>query len=339
MVDLNQNQNMALQFFRRLFSCWDDLCPDIALNEQLAAFGLNRADIVSGKQKVTIELYYRTLQLIAPSCWNRGFFLRLGDSYDIFDLGLVGYALVSTSNLQRSWELSSALVPHLIKTERQVFRDHVEILLGNSPLDDFQTIALFEEWLTSTWKWTCQRLPKIRHCPDVKIHLSFPEPAHSHVYSEIFPGQILFNQPNTLYSFPIEFNEKAFSSSNMAVSKLCFEQSLATLPLMQQASNLVDEVRLYLLQSANVAFANIKETAEYFGMPEHTFRRRLSRNDTTFRNVLYESRMTLARQYLLGTRLSINEIAYLTGYEHPPSFYRAFTKKYKTTPEQYRISG
>ncbi|WP_053005860.1 helix-turn-helix domain-containing protein [Kiloniella spongiae] len=333
-----ENQTMAYQFFMRFFSQWDKSCPDISIDKILAPMGYNKNAIVKEKQKVNIDTYYKTLLLVAPSCWNRGFFLHLGHSYNIFDLGLLGYALVSTTNLQRSWELSSALLFHPIKTERKILNDRVEIILQSLKLNEFQSKGLSEEWLTSTWKWTCQRLPQIQNCQDVEIRLSYAKPDHTEFYENIFPGKILFNQLRTSFSFPIEFNAHPFSSASSSVSKLCFEHSIATLPFMHEANHLVDDVRLYLLQTANIAFSNIEETAEHFGLSIHTFQRRLSKNGTSFRKVLYESRMTLARQYLLGTELTINEIAYLTGYEHPPSFYRAFHKKFNLTPEQFRAT-
>lgn len=47
----------------------------------------------------------------------------------------------------------------------------------------------------------------------------------------------------------------------------------------------------------------------------------------------------MASCLLLRTELNIKEIAHTIGYRHPPSFVRAFKKKYGTAPGQYRIQN
>ncbi|MGH1541338.1 MAG: helix-turn-helix domain-containing protein [Arenicella sp.] len=331
-----ENKGISQQFFLRFFAEWDRSCPDLALDPVLASIDSSRELLMSGQHNVKLSTYYKTVVLAAHYCWDSGFFLRLGASYDIFDLGILGYALISSANLQRSWEVSSALLPHPIKVERSILNDRIELKLFPPKLDKIQTGALCEEWLISTWKWTCQRLPMIHDSKEVEICLQYSKPPHSHVYESVFPGKVLFDQPEYSISFPAHFNEQPFSTANVSVTRLCYEYSVATLPLMKQASDLIDDVRLYLLQSAQIPLPTLQDTADHFNMPIHTLQRRLTKNGTTFRKVIYEARMALTKQYLLGTELSINEIAYLTGYEHPPSFYRAFLKYYNMTPEKYR---
>lgn len=332
----SEHKDITQHFFQRFFIAWDNICPEIPIDPILAPTGYNREQLESGNHNAELNMYYKILTLAANSCWGSGFFLRLGDSCDILDLGILGYALISAANLQRSWEISSALLPHPIKTERSVVNNNIQIKLSPPKLNDDQAIALCEDWLASTWRWTCQRLPSIRDNPEVVISLHYPEPPHGYIYREMFPGQVLFDCSSSSFAFPAHFNELPFSTANASITRLCYEHSIATFPLLEEAGNLVDDVRLYLLQSAHIPFPTLEDAAESFTMPCHTFRRRLAKNGTTFRQIVSESRMALSRQYLLETELSISEISYLTGYEHPPSFYRAFLKYYKVTPEIYR---
>lgn len=332
----SDNQKIALQFFVRFFNEWDQSFKGQSVDYILKPLGLTRAGIINGREPATISLYYRVLQIAAHSCQHNGFFIRLGNSYDIFDLGILGYALISSANLQRSWELSSTLLPHPINTKRHIEGENVEIQLSPQIQDQTQSLALCEEWLVGTWRWTCQRLPQIADCTTVKMCFKSSAPDYKHLYTDIFPGTVAFEQPVDSLSFPVAFNEIQFSSASSSVSKLCFEHSISTLSQMDTRNDLINDVRRYLLESANISQANINTTAHYFAMPAHTFRRRISQHETTFKAILLEARMVLSKQYLQATELSINEISYLTGYEHPPSFYRAFQKYYATSPEAFR---
>ncbi|MNN92773.1 Helix-turn-helix domain protein [compost metagenome] len=46
--------------------------------------------------------------------------------------------------------------------------------------------------------------------------------------------------------------------------------------------------------------------------------------------------MALAQRYLLASRMSVQEIAFLLGYEHVTSFHRAFLRQVGATPERFR---
>jgi AraC-like DNA-binding protein len=46
--------------------------------------------------------------------------------------------------------------------------------------------------------------------------------------------------------------------------------------------------------------------------------------------------MELAAGYLLGNEMSIQEIAYVTGYADPSNFHRTFSRYHQMTPKAYR---
>jgi AraC-like DNA-binding protein len=71
-------------------------------------------------------------------------------------------------------------------------------------------------------------------------------------------------------------------------------------------------------------------------MGERTLRRRLADEDTTYKQVVLEFRMELAASYLRGNAMSIQEIAYVTGYADPSNFHRTFNKHQGLTPNAYR---
>ena len=71
-----------------------------------------------------------------------------------------------------------------------------------------------------------------------------------------------------------------------------------------------------------------------------------SRLDTLFKSevgvslgdYIREYRLELARNWLASVELSVKEIAYKIGYEHPASFIRSFKSKFGMTPAVYRRS-
>ncbi len=67
-----------------------------------------------------------------------------------------------------------------------------------------------------------------------------------------------------------------------------------------------------------------------------TLQRRLQDEGYSFQQVLEEARHQLARHYLSGSELELNETAYLLGYEDSNSFVRAFRMWEGVPPAQWR---
>ncbi|KUF11100.1 AraC family transcriptional regulator [Pseudoponticoccus marisrubri] len=78
--------------------------------------------------------------------------------------------------------------------------------------------------------------------------------------------------------------------------------------------------------------------AREMGLSERTFFRRLSEEGTSYRDVVREVQMQLARELLEGATCSIAEVAFLTGFAEQSTFGRAFKRWVGQAPAQYRAA-
>ncbi len=76
--------------------------------------------------------------------------------------------------------------------------------------------------------------------------------------------------------------------------------------------------------------------AREMGMSERTFFRRLADEGTTYRDVVRDVQMRLARDLLQRGECSIAEVAFLTGFAEQSTFGRAFKRWVGQAPSQYR---
>ena len=74
-------------------------------------------------------------------------------------------------------------------------------------------------------------------------------------------------------------------------------------------------------------------------MSPRTLQRRLQRELVSYQDILNETRLALARNYLSRSTLTASEIAFLLGYDDPNSFYRAFAAWTGQTPGSLRAGG
>jgi AraC-like DNA-binding protein len=71
-------------------------------------------------------------------------------------------------------------------------------------------------------------------------------------------------------------------------------------------------------------------------MSERTLQRRLEEEETSFLQLLDDTRRELADQYLGRLHLSLGQAAYLLGFSDQSSFFRACRRWFKLSPGQYR---
>jgi len=84
---------------------------------------------------------------------------------------------------------------------------------------------------------------------------------------------------------------------------------------------------------------SIGRIATRLGFTPRTLQRRLDEDDLTFQQVLEDLRHEMARQYLLGSQLSITEISGLLAYTDATAFGRAFRRWTGRTPLEFRKAG
>jgi AraC-like DNA-binding protein len=80
----------------------------------------------------------------------------------------------------------------------------------------------------------------------------------------------------------------------------------------------------------------LPDVARRLGVSERTLQRRLSERETTFTDVVDDTRRAIAEDHLRRDKLSVGEIAFLLGYSEPSAFSRAFHRWTGAWPADFR---
>lgn len=104
----------------------------------------------------------------------------------------------------------------------------------------------------------------------------------------------------------------------------------------QPATPLVEAIRESLATLMPAGEATIERVAYKLDMSPRTLQRRLREDGTNFREVLNQTRETMAIHYLTNSKRSVAEIASQLGYDNASSFTRALSTWTGQTPRQIR---
>ena len=111
------------------------------------------------------------------------------------------------------------------------------------------------------------------------------------------------------------------------------KKRLAELDVNDSASQRVRNALVELLPRGT---ATIDDVAPALGVSKRTLQRKLKAEETNFQQQLNATREMLAKNYLLNTTMSTDDIAFLLAYQETNSFLRAFHAWTGESVQQYR---
>jgi AraC-like DNA-binding protein len=172
--------------------------------------------------------------------------------------------------------------------------------------------------------------------PQLHAHFAYPAPADLTHYQAAFGSAFSFDSQVSYVSFPEQLldlvrpNADARFAENLAE----FARANYLREVPAQAASTV--VRMALVSAGSLRGIELAQIAADLGMSERTMRRRLEREQTTFRRIREQVRLERALQLLQTTTQTIKEIANEVGYSEVNAFRRAFKCWCGESPSAFR---
>jgi AraC-like DNA-binding protein len=264
-----------------------------------------------------------------------------GRGVNLLDHGLLGYAMFASASLGKAIErhskyqdvigavLHTALIIEDDKAHLRVVSIARPDMVNTEAKLHYELERLFTQWAEIGPAIGCDR-----HWFS-SVELTYPAPGYKAMYRDALGEPVLFGREYNQMNFPAALLQQPLSFANEQAASLCEQQCAALLGELQQAEGVVGEIRRLLANSPG-RYPSIEDAAGTLAMGERTLRRRLVVEDTTYKQVLLDFRMELAAGYLCGREMSIQEVAYVTGYADPSNFHRTFSRYHGMTPNAYR---
>jgi len=315
---------------------------DVDATPLLRKHGIDESALDSPDDQVSQEQYSQLLDDIIRHYPLPGLGLLDGRGVTLLDHGLLGYAMFASANLGRAIERHTKyqdVIGAVLHTALFIEGDtaHLRIVSIARPdmVNTEEKLHYEVERLFAQWAEIGPAFGRDRHWFE-SLELSYPAPYYRAMYREILGDKVLFERQYNQMNFPAELLSLPFSFANEQAAALCEQQCAALLGQLRQTEGLVGEIRR-LLANAPGQYPSIEETAGKLAMGERTLRRRLADEGTTYKQVVLDFRMELAASYLRGREMSIQEVAFVTGYADPSNFHRTFSRYYGVTPNEYRL--
>lgn len=168
-----------------------------------------------------------------------------------------------------------------------------------------------------------------------RITLHCPRIAPLAEYDALFGCPVSFGTPEAEIHFDpalLTLRSPHWDPDLLKVQEELAERRIAGL----EREDLVGRIRTIFAQRLETQRCELEDVARELAIAPRRLRFELSRTGTSFSQLLAEFRYALARRLLANTDERVENVAYLTGFSEPSTFYRAFKRWSDMTPVQYR---
>ena len=172
----------------------------------------------------------------------------------------------------------------------------------------------------------------------VRINLTRNIPENNAEYEKVFGSVPHFNCRANEMIFresDLKIPMKAFNPETFELLKRHIESQIKK---FRNEESITEKVKSVLLSTVQYQFPDIETVASKLNTSARTLQRYLSRENTSFKSVLQDTRFDLAKEMLRRNVLTISEISYTLGYSDLGNFSRSFKKYTGLSPQKYRNS-
>lgn len=265
--------------------------------------------------------------------------LRMFARAELSDLGVIGYAAINSKTFGRALDILYHY--HELTSDRYIDTLTIEgdvAIVSPIPImshiQDMRNIA--EDSFAGNWTSFKLLLGDALDYGSAKMFFNFPKPDYESTYREVFSCPYEFDAERNELHFPARWLMNPIATANQTMADVCTAMCERMLGAGGSSRDTSQMVRRLLLSRPGKRMYRLEEAAAELRLSTSQLRKRLYRAGTSYKKVVLEIRMVLAKHYLEETDLAIQEIAYLLDYSQPAPFSRAFKIYFGVSPDQSR---
>lgn len=170
------------------------------------------------------------------------------------------------------------------------------------------------------------------------IALPFPATQYAQSYQQQWRSDIEFNSTECSIQFHSKWLDEGLHNTNPHILNMMKREVEEQYRKLARSGSLAERIRKAFLQRKIRLNANQQEVADYFHISARTLNRHLHREDTSLKQIVTSVRLEIARNMLMQSEDSIEQIALSIGLSGRRTLDRIFIKEMKISPAQYRLS-
>lgn len=269
---------------------------------------------------------------------NANFGLWFGHDFKPRDLGLIGYAAISSPTLSAALETFVGLFAYhqqsthmaiadagngLIRLEYRIDVPDIVARRQDAELSLGMFLNIIRESLGPSW------------APE-EVHFEHPKPEAWHEHESAFDAPVYFAQNVNALVFPRTVIARPMPAPDLkllSIARMCL-MSVGARPVARPT--MADRVKAAVRSRLSSGYPALEEIAAALHAVPAGVQRELAQENRSYKDLVEEVRRELAHHYLREQQLPLSEIAFLLGYSELSAFSRAFHRWEGISPREFR---
>lgn len=288
--------------------------------------------------KLSLASFCRLFEEASRLSHNDNFGLWFGNQFSPKDLGLWGYASISSptvgmalSNLVNFFRYhQESSVMSLSKDESGLMRLEYQIQAPDiieRRQDAELSLGMFfnvlREGCGANW------MPE-------EVHFEHAKPENWKDHETAFSAPVYFSQPRNALLFSSDIMDRKMPGRDltlMTIMQTCLETVGKD---KDQPASLIGRVKSTIRTQLPEGYPSLDQTANILKLSPAVIQRELAQEGLAYKNLIETTRQELAQMYIKQHHLSFSEIAFLLGYSELSAFSRAVRRWTGFSPRKYR---
>ncbi|HVM94879.1 MAG TPA: AraC family transcriptional regulator [Candidatus Acidoferrales bacterium] len=173
-----------------------------------------------------------------------------------------------------------------------------------------------------------------RNFNPLAVSLQRPRPFNAQPFERLFRAPLAFSQPMNFLEYAKEDLDRRLPAGNAELARQNDEVVVRYLARVKEIG-LANRVEQALIEALPNGEPSKQAIARNLAMSPRNLQRRLAEEGTSFKQILNDARVSLARSYLAEGRLPVTEIAFVLGFADTSAFSRAFKRWTGKSPRDY----
>ncbi len=299
-----------------------------------ARAGIDRAAL-GPESRVPRDVLNRLWNLAVEETGDPAFGLEVSRHPAQTTFHALGYAVFASLTLKEAFEriiryrrlIGDVLELRLVDAGD---RYRFEIDVSANPAVPFQAV----DAIAATMARQARMLHGRRDCNPLAVTFVHSLPSDASGYRRVFRVPVAFDQPRNALEYARADVEDRLPAGNAELARSNDEVLVRYLAQREKAqvSNRVQQALLDALPDGPPSKTAI---ATALGVSARNLQRHLAEEGTSFKALLEDARIGLARDYVEAGRLSVTEIAFVLGFADTSTFSRAFKRWTGASPREY----
>jgi AraC-like DNA-binding protein len=299
--------------------------------------GVQLSDFDTPISEINLFQYCKMFELAAKHTQNPNIGLHFGQNFQPKQLGMLGYAAISSPTLAAGLKNMELYFPaHQGRTSFSLIQDDGIIWLNYHILDERIKNKRQDAELSLGMFCNVFKAAHGKNWSPLEVRFEHAEPEGFKEHEKVFNSKVLFGRRTNAIAFrrrDLDVRMPDHDPYLFSVVKAFLENRCT------EVGNLIDFatiVRNEVTMQLGSRIPSLPEIASILGMTNTNFQKKLRQHGVTFPDVLKAARHELALHYMDDPDMQLTDIAYNLGYSELSAFSRAFRSWTGMSPQRFR---